>query len=1235
MTEIGVKATYTGPPLFLASGQCQHVLSSLKDHLPLRSLHWKSTSRTAIRSIQELPVEFVLLDTVKDERSYQMASKILEKPLVNIYFVTCEDADVYKNTVRKQIKDWHATISQRKNQEWMIVLISRPDVQATTNRLFQRGTIIDKIRADFNVAKRDRCVQLAWAVGSEDPAAWTDFVSKLKDGIVSSFDTSVVAREEEVKRSESQRQMVGWNFCVFFMLKESLALAFESVNLLEDALIVYEELEALFFLVLKERRSGSWFGELGGTAPGDDSAPLLSTIKKPYSDLILSNTITMFDFRSYLLARICYIKSRLGRIADAAATAARFITSFARTLRENEEFLSDNFLESWIYSSAFNVVNQCQAWVEALPDQLDSASLNSFNAVKGELLELARNQLDKIGLRLSYLPLTPPFSFASRSSTRNPLASPPTPSQMGPPISQQDLLDAISDQAKFDQLYVTTTNRAIQTYTSCGRKRLALKLHTSLAALELHRKRYANAYNTFSSLPAHYAVSKWTSLEAFMLSNSLLCHRLLNKPKDSEYVTHALAFLKAFVTGCALQYDEFAGLYGQERTQYVRDLLKGIKEAGPGLENEYISRSHPAFSIQLKEEEARCCMNEDGSLVDIVVRNCLPCIGSIDSIELTFVGDDPHDQIVYSTLSPACLSPGDNTMTLLCPASTSGLYILSSSVIRFSKKIVFSYSHIPSKPHRHHHHHHHHHHHSQRHIILRVPRDSASLDIEVGFPRKVVLNETPHLLVKFSSGRNQIRHAELTFKTPGDEIYYETAKAKVVNEEESLEIECKDGQIIIKNAPPSKVLSLNLPYGGARVESIKVIALVSYTSESEQPRTRNLRRVRQVNTALPVAVNVQDYFRGKCLFSKFRISCATEQPLRLASALLEHASSSEFSDLSIRGFERDPRAIETVTPSRPAHYIFKIESSATKPRNEREMLSLTLRYRTLREDIEALVTQAVKMQASRDPSLIEHKAWLWNVVMTRIESTEGWLDNYAENPVILLNGEEKGWDEAFASGIRADDPVRPKLFVSLNAIDKMLGDGLELNTKEDDSTPNEESRTEWRILSIPLDLPFLNILSSASIAIPSLSKLDASPVYAGQPISAVLTIKTSFHWGARGEAEAIDEGGYTLRFDVNSDVGLSWLISGHKKGEFFAKDDSTYETHLTLVPLRHGQLLLPKVVVTPVAKEPQIDDSESTAGTIQRLDLPTCETHQAHFAQRVLVLPRSARSTYIVPVEAP
>lgn len=64
---------------------------------------------------------------------------------------------------------------------------------------------------------------------------------------------------------------------------------------------------------------------------------------------------------------------------------------------------------------------------------------------------------------------------------------------------------------------------------------------------------------------------------------------------------------------------------------------------------------------------------------------------------------------------------------------------------------------------------------------------------------------------------------------------------------------------------------------------------------------------------------------------------------------------------------------------------------------------------------------------------------------------------------------------------------------------------------------------------------------------------------AGQPVQALLSINTSFHWGPGGY-EAKKEKTYRMRFDVE-ELLSDWLVSGQKRGDFLAKvrivNDST------------------------------------------------------------------------------
>jgi hypothetical protein len=107
------------------------------------------------------------------------------------------------------------------------------------------------------------------------------------------------------------------------------------VNFYEDALLQFDELGASFLQVLKEKNL-SWFGTLISPSPKDDSLPLLSLSRKPYRDLILANTISVFDFRIYLLARQCCLLGKMGRINEVGQRVGAFLGAFGRRLREVE-----------------------------------------------------------------------------------------------------------------------------------------------------------------------------------------------------------------------------------------------------------------------------------------------------------------------------------------------------------------------------------------------------------------------------------------------------------------------------------------------------------------------------------------------------------------------------------------------------------------------------------------------------------------------------------------------------------------------------------------------------------------------------------------------------------------------------------------------------------------------------------------------------------------------------------
>lgn len=317
------------------------------------------------------------------ERRHQIPG-LRQTPYLKILFLRCDDNETYKSQARKQVREWikeHTPPAQSTTKasaqenhdayEWLIVHIIVPNTAAASQpRTSTKGssTLLEKLRADFNGTSKsavDRVAQIRIGINDvpydllprvvpaipgtysetaqENAEAWSDLIQKFKSLILASFDMRVSQYEDDIREKDAQRALPGWNFCTFFVLKEGLARGFESVGLVEDALVGYDELAVGLDAIIREQVIAGSGAEHGGSflpytedlrkqlersraavhnyegidvqdtdGPIDlqsaheshdhDEIPL-SASRKNYRDLILANNISIFDFRCYLFAR--------------------------------------------------------------------------------------------------------------------------------------------------------------------------------------------------------------------------------------------------------------------------------------------------------------------------------------------------------------------------------------------------------------------------------------------------------------------------------------------------------------------------------------------------------------------------------------------------------------------------------------------------------------------------------------------------------------------------------------------------------------------------------------------------------------------------------------------------------------------------------------------------------------------------------------------------------------------
>lgn len=348
------------------------------------------------------------------ERRHQIPG-LRQTAYLKLFILRCDDKEAYKAEHRQRIRDWvrdiypssTGTAAAIKNNDhdafdWMIIHVVLPDTKAASeprwtaakkdpDELAERSkskakwaskkttTVFDKLRSDFPPSTKgglERVAQIRLSkdvvpqsllpaipfpselieTGQEQMNAWNDVIAKFKTMILQSFDRRVSQYEDDIREKEAQRTLPGWNFCTFFTLKENLARGFESVGLVEDALAIYDELEA--GLETATHNNTAFLGDMSklqsevarlsnqdSNEHGTDESRhrILDLLASPFEvnsrdfrSLIVSSTISLFDLHTYIFARQRLLIYRLGAFepkgtADTDEVSSRSTISKPRT----------------------------------------------------------------------------------------------------------------------------------------------------------------------------------------------------------------------------------------------------------------------------------------------------------------------------------------------------------------------------------------------------------------------------------------------------------------------------------------------------------------------------------------------------------------------------------------------------------------------------------------------------------------------------------------------------------------------------------------------------------------------------------------------------------------------------------------------------------------------------------------------------------------------------------------
>jgi hypothetical protein len=112
----------------------------------------------------------------------------------------------------------------------------------------------------------DRCISVInpGKVEARSADSWRGLVSRIRHLLLVAYARAVSRLEDHVRQQRERRNEVGWNFMQYFQLQEELAHVLEMLGLHEEALVQYDELDALFSQFVVNGITGesiNWLGD--------------------------------------------------------------------------------------------------------------------------------------------------------------------------------------------------------------------------------------------------------------------------------------------------------------------------------------------------------------------------------------------------------------------------------------------------------------------------------------------------------------------------------------------------------------------------------------------------------------------------------------------------------------------------------------------------------------------------------------------------------------------------------------------------------------------------------------------------------------------------------------------------------------------------------------------------------------------------------------------------------------
>ncbi|CAG9863619.1 unnamed protein product [Phyllotreta striolata] len=458
-------------PIITCAGEIEVfslIEDNLSDALPQDSHEWRRSFGRPVRSVH---IGGVFVPYSPAALPKPNSWDLIRQPVFHVYWTDCSDVEIYKSSIKEDIESWLKELSSKDIVDWLIVVVENFDGKRT-NKLLPRTTVLDKIRADFAPKQGDRCVSVInpGKIESRSADSWRGLVNRIRHLLLTAYAKAIYRLEEHVRQQRERRNEPSWDFMHYFSLQEELAQVLEMLQLYDEALIQYDELDALF----------SQFVANGITS---DSVGWLSNFQKPlarwhglklgYSKL--SNEPSLLELRAYLFAKQAHMLLLTKKVWEMASRSLPFLHTCSKELVILEVTAPPGAVDCWLFLAAMEVLVTCDKHNHA--EEVEEYSLHTAG-----VWEYASQKIRSLGELCGLMPGDSPASEQLHMVVELSAGMGDNPGTSDSPSPTDKLKIALCSKEAFNKMYLELAELAMGTYKHIGRLRSARLVGRELAS---------------------------------------------------------------------------------------------------------------------------------------------------------------------------------------------------------------------------------------------------------------------------------------------------------------------------------------------------------------------------------------------------------------------------------------------------------------------------------------------------------------------------------------------------------------------------------------------------------------------------------------------------------------------------------------------------------------------------------------------------------------------------------